>query len=170
IAWAFDPDADAAQRGVLADSAERAAEYADHFVRVGVASLTGYTPSREGLPQAAPPVITPAALHERGGASALPLVDVRTRNEYAGGTVPGAQQLSAGKVLFHTEQLPSPEEGPIVTFCQSGLRNAVAASALRRAGFDVIELEGSYSGWERWKAEQPGAGADADADATERSA
>src|SRR5699024_3478303 len=125
--------------------------------------LIGYVPSLEGLPQAVPSVITPAARPERGGAPALPLVDVRTRNEHAGGTVPGAQQLSAGKVLFHQEQLPSPEEGPIVTFCQSGLRNTVAASALRRAGYDVIELEGSYRGRDRWKAEQPGAGADADA-------
>lgn len=163
IAWAFDPDTDDAQLVVLTDSAERAAEYGDHFVRVGIDSLIGYVPSLEGLPQAVPPVITPAALHERGGASALPLVDVRTLNEHAGGTVPGAQQLSAGKVLFHQDQLPSREDGPIVTFCQSGLRNTVAASALRRAGYDVIELEGSYSGWERWKAEQPGAGADADA-------
>ena len=34
-----------------------------------------------------------------------------------------------------------------MTFCQSGLRNIVAAQALRRAGFDVIELDGSYLGW-----------------------
>jgi rhodanese-related sulfurtransferase len=30
-----------------------------------------------------------------------------------------------------------------------GARNAVVASALRAAGFDnVVELEGSYEGWE----------------------
>lgn len=34
-----------------------------------------------------------------------------------------------------------------MTFCRSGVRNSVAASALRRAGFDVVELEGSYVGW-----------------------
>src|SRR5699024_3447 len=48
IAWAFDPDSDDAQLVVLTDSAERAAEYADHFVRVGVDSLIGYTPTLEG--------------------------------------------------------------------------------------------------------------------------
>src|SRR5699024_12704048 len=67
IAWAFDPDSDEAQLVVLADSAERAAEYGDHFVRVGADSLLGYLPSLEGLPQADPSVITRAALHERGG-------------------------------------------------------------------------------------------------------
>src|SRR5699024_8271335 len=74
IAWAFAPDTDDAQLVVLADSAERAAEYGDHFLRVGVDSLIGYTPTLEGLPQTVPSLITPAALHERGGASALPLV------------------------------------------------------------------------------------------------
>ena len=28
-----------------------------------------------------------------------------------------------------------------------GLRNSVAASALRRAGYDVVELKGSYQAW-----------------------
>ena len=48
-------------------------------------------------------------------------------------------------MLWHQDKLP--REGTVVTFCQSGVRNSVAASALRRAGFDVVELEGSYAGW-----------------------
>ena len=48
-----------------------------------------------------------------------------------------------------------PPEGTIVTYCQSGVRNSVAASALRRAGYDVVELDGSYAGWSGWKASQP---------------
>ena len=34
-----------------------------------------------------------------------------------------------------------------MSYCQSGLRNSVAASALRRAVYDVVELDGSYAGW-----------------------
>jgi hydroxyacylglutathione hydrolase len=34
-----------------------------------------------------------------------------------------------------------------VTYCQSGVRNSVAASALRRAGYDIVELDGSYAAW-----------------------
>ncbi|MDN6202566.1 MAG: rhodanese-like domain-containing protein, partial [Micrococcaceae bacterium] len=49
----------------------------------------------------------------------------------------------------HQDELPT--SGTIVTYCQSGVRNSVAASALRRAGHDVIELDGSYAGWEAWK-------------------
>ena len=40
-----------------------------------------------------------------------------------------------------------------MTYCQSGVRNAVAAAALRRAGFEVVELEGSYAGWASWAAQ-----------------
>lgn len=152
IAWAFDPDTDDAQLVVLAPDAARAADYADHFVRVGIDALVGFVPTLEGLPTAVPPVITAAELEDLG--EAVTLLDVRTRTEHAAGTIPGAQQLSAGKVLFHQDELPSPEAGPIVAFCQSGLRNTVAASALRRAGHDVIELEGSYAAWARWTAQQ----------------
>ena len=152
IAWAFDPDTDEAQLVVLARDAEHAAVYGDHFVRVGIDSLIGYVPTLDGLPSVVPSVISPAELAQLG--DSVPLVDVRSRNEHADGTIPGAQQLSCGKVLFHQSELPEPDAGPIVTFCQSGLRNTVAASALRRAGFDVIELEGSYAGWARWSAEQ----------------
>lgn len=38
-----------------------------------------------------------------------------------------------------------------MSYCQSGVRNSVAASALRRAGYDVVELEGSYAGWQTWQ-------------------
>ena len=65
-----------------------------------------------------------------------------------------ADQLSAGKVLFHPGDLPAKDAGRLITFCQSGLRNSVAAAALRRAGYDVVELEGSYAGWSRWAAAQ----------------
>ena len=157
IAWAFDPETDDAQLVVLAEDAERAAEYGDHFVRVGVDALTGFVPALEGLPTIAPAVVSPAELHrlhtEDGAAPAL--LDVRTRTEHAAGTIPGAQQLSTGKVLFHQEELPTHQAGPLVTFCQSGLRNTVAASTLRRAGFDVIELKGSYAAWAQWSAQNP---------------
>ncbi len=155
IAWAFDPESDDAHLVVLAESAEDAAAYGDHFVRVGVDGLTGYVTSLDGLPTTVPAVVSPADLEAlRAEDSTALLLDVRNRSEHADGTVPGAEQLSAGKVLFHQEDLPDPDAGRLITFCQSGLRNSVAAAALRRAGHDVVELEGSYSGWSQWAAQQ----------------
>ncbi|MFJ6028605.1 rhodanese-like domain-containing protein, partial [Pseudarthrobacter sp. NPDC092424] len=59
--------------------------------------------------------------------------------------IPGSAQLGAGRIMWHLDKLPG--EGTIVTYCQSGARNSVAASALRRAGYDVVELDGSYAAW-----------------------
>ena len=155
IGWAFDPENDEAGLVVLAPDAEVAAEYADHFVRVGVDSLVGYVTSLDGLPSTVLATVSPAQLQQLlDGETPTVLFDVRNRSEFAAGTIPGARQLSAGKVLFHQDELPAPGEARVVTFCQSGLRNSVAAGALRRAGHDVVELEGSYAAWNRWQAEQ----------------
>lgn len=155
IGWAFDPETDDAELVVLAEDAETAAEYGDHFVRVGVDSLTGFVSSLGGLPTMVPQVVSPADLEAlRAEDSTALLLDVRNRSEHADGTVPGAEQLSAGKVLFHQDDLPDRESGRLITFCQSGLRNSVAASTLRRAGYDVVELDGSYAGWSQWDAQQ----------------
>ncbi|MGP5078673.1 rhodanese-like domain-containing protein [Brachybacterium alimentarium] len=154
IAWAFDPDTDDAALVILAPDADKAATYGDHFVRVGVDAPVGYVTSLAGLPTAVPPLVAPADLEklliEDPDAE---LVDVRNRSEYTDGTVPGAEHLSAGRVLFHQDQLPS-GDATVVTFCQSGLRNSVAAAALRRAGRHVVELDDSYAGWSRWAASQ----------------
>ncbi len=74
------------------------------------------------------------------------VVDVRNRSEHIAGNIPGSYQLSGGRVMWHLDKLPA--EGTIVTYCQSGVRNSVAASALRRAGYDVVELDGSYAAWD----------------------
>jgi hydroxyacylglutathione hydrolase len=154
IGWAFDPETDDAEIVVLAADTRRAAEIRDHFVRVGVDGLTGYVTSFDGLEEVVPETVSPADLEElRASRLDSVLLDVRNRSEHAAGTVPGATQLSAGKVLFHRDQLPDPAEGGIIAFCQSGLRASVAAAALRRAGHEVVEIEGSYAGWERWHRE-----------------
>lgn len=148
IGWAFDPESDDAELVVLAPDAETASEWSDHFVRVGVDRLTGYLPSLEELELSAPAVVAPADLAAlRESEPEDYLLDVRNRSEHAAGTIPGAEQLSAGKVLFHQDQLP--EGTKLITFCQSGQRNTVASSALRRAGWDVVELRGSYGAWEK---------------------
>ena len=140
--WAYDPESDTRPLVLLAPDQETAQGIWDHLVRVGVDDVTGYVTSFDGLPVEKPATVSPADLD---GIEPALLLDVRNRTEHSEGTIPGAEQLSAGKVLWHQDRLP--QDGTIVTFCQSGVRNCVAASALRRAGFDVVELEGSYQGW-----------------------
>lgn len=117
----------------------------DHLLRVGIDNVTHFVTSVDGLPTGVPQVISPADLENFDAAMVL---DVRNRSEHAAGHVPGSEQLSAGRVLWHQDELP--EEGTVVTYCQSGVRNSVAASALRRAGHDIAELDGSFAGWTAW--------------------
>lgn len=141
-AWALDPDRETRPLVVLAETAEQAGEIRDHLIRVGIDTVRGYLPSLEGLPRQAVPTVAPEDLDQIEGAVVL---DVRSRTEFDGGHVPGARNVSAGRVLWHLEELPA--DRPVVSYCQSGARNTVAAAALRREGYEVIELEGSYAGW-----------------------
>lgn len=152
--WAYDPETDSRPLVLLAQNEEAAGRMWDSLVRVGIDNVAGFTPTLEGLPLTAPRTLEPADLE---GFDAALVLDVRNKTEHAAGHIPGSEQLSAGRVLWHTDQLPS--EGVIVSYCQSGVRNSVAASALRRAGYEVVELEGSYLGWKAFADSQEAAAA-----------
>ncbi|MCC3289753.1 rhodanese-like domain-containing protein [Arthrobacter sp. zg-Y1110] len=141
-AWAVDPETDHRPLVLLAADQGSAQEMWDHLVRVGIDRVAGFATTMDGLPQTLPRLIQPEELE---GFDAALVLDVRNRTEHTAGHIPGSKQLSAGRVLWNLDQLP--DEGTIVTYCQSGVRNSVAASALRRAGYDVVELDGSYAGW-----------------------
>lgn len=145
-AWAYDPERDTKPLILLAADADDAERQRAHLLRVGIDSVSGFVTSAEGLPQMQPKTISPKELEDFEPAM---LLDVRNKSEHTDGHIPGSENLSAGRVLWNLEQLPS--SGPIVTYCQSGVRNSVAASALRREGYDVRELEGSYAGWEQFQ-------------------
>ena len=141
-AWVYDPEAEDTPLVVLAEEAETAGRLRDHLLRVGIDTVTGYTTSFEGLDLTTPETIS---VDELDSFDAAMVLDVRNKTEHAAGHIPGSTQLSGGRALWNLEQLPT--DGPIVTYCQSGVRNSVAASALRRAGYRVVELEGSYAAW-----------------------
>ncbi|WP_153506458.1 MBL fold metallo-hydrolase [Cumulibacter manganitolerans] len=151
-AWVVDPTTDHNPLVLLAGSQEQAHEMRDHLVRVGIDSVAGYVTGIEELPTFVPQLIQP---EELDGFERAMLLDVRNKTEHAAGHIPGSYQLSGGRVMWHLDELP--ENGTIVSYCQSGVRNAVAASALRRAGYDVVELDGSYAAWSAGRTAVPAA-------------
>ncbi|WP_139004025.1 MBL fold metallo-hydrolase [Arthrobacter crystallopoietes] len=146
-AWAYDPETDDRPLVLLAPDQYAARTMWDHLVRVGIDNVAGYTTNLDGLPTTVPALLQP---EELDGFDAALVLDVRNKTEHAAGHIPGSEQLSAGRVLWNRDKLPA--EGTIVTYCQSGVRNSVAASALRRAGYNVVELDGSYAAWENFQA------------------
>lgn len=94
----------------------------------------------------------------------LVVLDVRTPVEYAGeagypcdprqGHIPGARNLDVSELLERSpEEIRSlvglPEGTEIVCYCHSGSRSAMAASALRAAGYDAKNYAGSWHDWSR---------------------
>ncbi|AWH97126.1 MBL fold metallo-hydrolase [Dietzia psychralcaliphila] len=140
-AWVYDPEREDTPLVVLAEDTEMAEELRDHLLRVGIDTVTGYTTSLEGLHLTTPEMI---GVDELASFDSALVLDVRNKSEHSDGHIPGSEQLSGGRALWNLDQLPA---GPIVTYCQSGVRNSVTASALRRAGYRVVELEGSYAAW-----------------------
>lgn len=141
-AWVYNPEVETRPVVLLAESAEDAARMRDHLVRVGIDRVRGWIGSLDGLDLMVPQQVAPTDLESFEHTM---LLDVRNKTEFSEGHVPGAHQLSGGRVLWHLDELP--DRGTIVSYCQSGVRSSVAASALRRAGYEVAELSGSYLGW-----------------------
>lgn len=143
-AWIYDPEAEHRPLVLLAASRAEAAQLRDHLIRVGIDTAHGFISSLEGIDLVTPKVVDPTELDEFERAL---LLDVRNEREYADGHLPRAEQMSGGRVMWHLDRLPAQGDGTIVTYCRSGVRNSVVASAMRRAGYDVAELDGSYDGW-----------------------
>ena len=143
-AWVIDPEKETRPLVILAPDADAAAEFRDALLRTGIDTVSAYTDTLDDLPLTVPPRITPEQLQT---ASDVTLVDVRGKSEYAQEHIPGAQQLSGGAALWRLDELP--RDSTLVTYCQSGARNTVVASGLRRAGYHVLELEGSFEAWQR---------------------
>ncbi|APX33783.1 Zn-dependent hydrolase [Brachybacterium sp. P6-10-X1] len=144
-AWSYDPEHESTPLILLARDAVQAEELRDNLLRVGIDTVAGYITSVAHLPSFVPGSVAPADLstHQHDL-----LLDVRGRDEHAEGAVPGSAQLHGGRALWELSALPT--GGRIVVYCQSGLRAGVVSAALRRAGYDITELEGSYAGWSQW--------------------
>jgi thiosulfate/3-mercaptopyruvate sulfurtransferase len=108
-------------------------------------------------------------LRERLDDPELTILDVRSEDEFRGrggypcdprqGHIPGAKHLDVER-LFTGPGRPHepwgireltglPEGAAIVAYCHSGSRSALAALALRAAGYDARNYPGSWHEWSR---------------------
>ncbi|MDB6085321.1 MAG: beta-lactamase-like protein, partial [Gammaproteobacteria bacterium] len=78
----------------------------------------------------------------------LIVLDVRERDAYAAGHVPGARLLPRGQLeLRVNEELPDPTIR-ILTVCEFGRVSTLAAATLRQIGFQrAIALDGGMKAW-----------------------
>ena len=75
------------------------------------------------------------------------VLDVRQELEWRAGHIRGALHIPLAHVGGQEGRLS--RETTIVTVCRSGHRSAMAARKLRRAGYEVLNLEGGMQSWAR---------------------
>lgn len=85
--------------------------------------------------------ITVVELAER---SNTPLIDVRERDEYARGHVPGAVNIPMSEIGSRLDELPG-EAFDVI--CQVGGRSARVVEALESRGYDVTNVDGGTGEW-----------------------
>ena len=81
------------------------------------------------------------------------LVDVRTFQENALGTIPGALCAPVDELRYRLEDLPRDKE--LLVFCQVGQRGYIAARLLAQHGYRVRNLSGGYKRYCLWRGVQP---------------
>lgn len=74
------------------------------------------------------------------------IIDVRTAEEYAAGFIPGAILKPYDAMPGNVAELP--KDTPIVLYCRSGRRSAIAKSTLVAAGFTNVA---DFGGIDRWQ-------------------
>ncbi len=76
------------------------------------------------------------------------LVDVREREEYREGHLPGAVSLPRGFLEMQVESKVPDKKARIVAYCQSGTRSLLAGRLLRDMGYEnVVSMTGGYGAW-----------------------
>ncbi len=78
------------------------------------------------------------------------MIDVRERDEWDEGYIPGAIHLSKGYIETRIEDVVPDHSTPITLYCAAGIRSLLAAKALREMGYDdVVSMAGGYGAWKQ---------------------
>lgn len=93
-----------------------------------------------------PPGVVDGATARKLAAAGVKVVDVRTQREFAAGHVPGALNIPHDEVAARHAEL-GPPSTPVLLYCRTGRRTAIAAKALREKGFSTIYDLQAYDRW-----------------------
>jgi molybdopterin/thiamine biosynthesis adenylyltransferase/rhodanese-related sulfurtransferase len=79
----------------------------------------------------------------------LTLLDVREKDEWRAGFIPGAVSIPRGFLEIQAEQKLPDKNAHIVAYCAGGTRSALAAATLQDLGYTNVET--ANPGFVRWK-------------------
>jgi hydroxyacylglutathione hydrolase len=130
--------------GIVAESPGQAQTARRHLVRIGYDRILGYLENgltsweMAGHSYSRIPAIHASELVRRIRQNEpFTLLDVRKEEEVESGKLQGAVHIYLGELPDRLGEIPG--DRPITTFCGSGQRAIIAASILKRNGFDQVE-------------------------------
>jgi adenylyltransferase/sulfurtransferase len=78
----------------------------------------------------------------------LQVLDVRERDEFEQGYVPGAKFIPRGQLEMEIENWETNREAPIALYCAGGVRSAFATKTLNLLGYNnVVSVKGGFGAW-----------------------
>jgi molybdopterin/thiamine biosynthesis adenylyltransferase/rhodanese-related sulfurtransferase len=78
------------------------------------------------------------------------IIDVRERDEWSEGYIPGAKWIPRGFLELRIEDQVADRDKPVIVYCAGGTRSALAARSLRELGYrNVQSLSGGFAAWKR---------------------
>ncbi len=89
--------------------------------------------------------ISPERAAELHAAGEVQLVDVREPYEHEAGHVAGAEHVEFVQLSNRAESID--RDRPVVFYCRSGGRSAVATQAFRASGYDARNMTGGLLAW-----------------------
>src|SRR6266404_6066830 len=76
------------------------------------------------------------------------VLDVREREEFRQGYLPGAVSLPRGFLEMRVEEAVPDKNSPIVAYCGGGTRSLLAGRILKELGYtNVVSMRGGFSAW-----------------------
>jgi rhodanese-related sulfurtransferase len=89
--------------------------------------------------------LSPERLAEMLREEDVQLIDVRETYEHEAGRLAGDRHIEFDSLVGQAETLD--RDRPVVFYCRSGNRSAVAVEAFRGGGFDAYNLAGGLLAW-----------------------
>ena len=88
---------------------------------------------------------TPGQVADLHGRGEVQLIDVREANEHEAGRIEGDRHIPLAELAARADTLDAGR--PIVFYCRSGSRSAMATQAFRLAGYDAHNMAGGLLDW-----------------------
>lgn len=146
--WLLDPKRPVA---IVTPSQGKATEVMRWLVRVGIEKFAGTLQggmdewTKQAGEFASIGQMPVQELRKQLGNKDLQILDVRQPTEWDHGHLPNARYMFLPEIPKRMGELD--QSKPVVTYCGTGYRASIAASLLKRGGFNVSSVPGSFDAW-----------------------